>query len=255
MSSPIKTELTEINIQSNSKNNQKKTKHTSGKNSENNTEEILASSEQDFLKIERDKLVTDQGDDFSYPIRIDQSKAFIWKQIGNMMAFFGDRDGNPLIMIGPHWPMFMCFSTIMSIIVFLFFSFFWRYLSLLFKFFGIILYISFILSYTYTFLINPGFPKYDLDSRIGEPRNKFRYCKKCKLWVNIDKKPNHCFECNICVEGYDHHCPWTGKCIGRRNLKSFYIFLISTLFIIVFLIIGLTNANINRRKMKKNSKY
>ena len=23
----------------------------------------------------------------------------------------------------------------------------------------------------------------------------------------------------------DHHCPWTGKCIAKKNLRSFYIFL------------------------------
>lgn len=36
----------------------------------------------------------------------------------------------------------------------------------------------------------------------------------------------HCPECNICIEGYDHHCPWIGKCVGAKNLCSFYFFLI-----------------------------
>lgn len=34
----------------------------------------------------------------------------------------------------------------------------------------------------------------------------------------------HCNECDICIKDYDHHCPWTGKCIGKANLSGFYVF-------------------------------
>ncbi len=123
---------------------------------------------------------------------------------------------------------------------------YWPYLHIIFKVLGVIIFSIYWLSYTYTFLINPGFPKNDLDSRLGEPRNKFRFCDKCKMWVNIDKKTNHCFECNICVEGYDHHCPWISKCVGRRNTTTFYIFIISTLFLFAYIVCALTNAQANK---------
>jgi len=29
----------------------------------------------------------------------------------------------------------------------------------------------------------------------------------------------------VCVEGYDHHCAWTSKCVGRKNLALFNTFL------------------------------
>jgi hypothetical protein len=31
----------------------------------------------------------------------------------------------------------------------------------------------------------------------------------------------HCYDCDICIKGHDHHCPWTGKCIGEGNIQYF----------------------------------
>ena len=42
-------------------------------------------------------------------------------------------------------------------------------------------------------------------------RHKIRFCYTC----NIIKPPgvSHCKTCNVCVERFDHHCPWVGNCI------------------------------------------
>ncbi|CAM9318615.1 unnamed protein product [Ascophyllum nodosum] len=48
-------------------------------------------------------------------------------------------------------------------------------------------------------------------------------CGRCDV-----KRPRgaiHCHDCDVCVAKFDHHCPWTGKCIGERNIMFFYIFL------------------------------
>ncbi len=37
-------------------------------------------------------------------------------------------------------------------------------------------------------------------------------------------KIEHCEDCNVCILNYDHHCVWTGKCIGKYNYYAFYIF-------------------------------
>ena len=44
---------------------------------------------------------------------------------------------------------------------------------------------------------------------------------------------SHCDLCDICIEKYDHHCVWTGHCIGKNNKITFYIF-VPSIFILLF---------------------
>ena len=50
--------------------------------------------------------------------------------------------------------------------------------------------------------------------------------KKCRT-CDIQRPPRtfHCGECEACIEVHDHHCPWVGNCIGKRNRPYFICFL------------------------------
>ena len=77
-----------------------------------------------------------------------------------------------------------------------------------------------------------------IDDRTYMPRNRiyngkvYLFCEKCNQDVPPDAE--HCDDCQVCIDGMDHHCIFYSKCIGRGNVWPFYL----TLFMI-FLNFGL----------------
>lgn len=211
----------------------------------------LKESETLDLPITKEETISSSFDlDFNInPINIEKSQSFYYKKIGKTFTFFGDKDGNPLLIIGPHYPLFLLFICLLTFFYYGVLSFFWLFISTKVKILIIIFYIIFFISYVYTAIINPGYPKHNLESRTGEPKNKFRFCSICKMYVNKEKLTFHCDECHICIEGRDHHCAWCGKCIGKRNLISFYIWLFSLMGLIFAMSIGMVNAQLNMKNM------
>ena len=213
------------------------------------TEEIIEFQD---LNYEKELPVTNINNQTKNRIKaINQQKKLCYTKIGNTFCFLLDNKGNPKIMIGPHWPMYLCFCPFMTSIFFILFYSTWSMLNLLLKVLGVINYLLFFLSYTYIFLANPGMPTINENSFIGKPREQYKYCNECKMWVSNKKTTEHCFECNVCVEDYDHHCPWTGKCIAKNNIFFFYVFISAILFSFVYLVFALTYAGSNYEKHNK----
>lgn len=54
----------------------------------------------------------------------------------------------------------------------------------------------------------------------------------------VPRHARHCNDCDVCIEHYDHHCPWTSKCIGGGNLIQFYIFLAWTPIYLIYITVA-----------------
>uniref|UniRef100_A0A1B0GC81 Palmitoyltransferase n=1 Tax=Glossina morsitans morsitans TaxID=37546 RepID=A0A1B0GC81_GLOMM len=57
-----------------------------------------------------------------------------------------------------------------------------------------------------------------------ELRRYWRLCIKCEILT--PPRSWHCESCNTCILKRDHHCVFTGCCVGHRNQRYFLMFIV-----------------------------
>ena len=174
---------------------------------------------------------------------------------GNLYTFLYDEKGIPKIVIGPDWGYSLFLHIFIFLITFSYYIGLWSHLFFYIKIIGILIYFIFFITYSLTCIINPGIitPEYYLENyNIDKMRiSNYRICSTCNAVQDVDKGVEHCVDCNICIIGNDHHCPWSSKCIGEKNINMFRYFICSIFLHIFFLMFASIFAAINDNYKKK----
>ena len=168
-----------------------------------------------------------------YKLPPDFKSVFNILKLGNSYGFCPDINGDPIILIGPHWPFFLSTFFLITIFYIIIHKSYIHNSQIIINYLGWLLYLIWTIIFYLISLKNPGYPKTNLESIRGS--KQMSYCDKCELWNKPKSKTYHCNKCDICIEGHKFHCIITGHCIGKKNKKEFYWFIIISIIFLFYL--------------------
>ena len=174
------------------------------------------------------------------PATLHSPRFRLFHRIGALNCFCVLPSGKPLFCLGPDWGYFLCMITSIlaldQVFVFLMYPGSPSWLQI----WGLCTCLLLTGAYGLCALLDPGVAVdgLSLDRSIEDLENKMkdlRFCGKCGVLRATETY--HCDDCDVCILGYDHHCPFTGKCIGQGNMLCFQAFLGSILLTFVFVFV------------------
>lgn len=98
-------------------------------------------------------------------------------------------------------------------------------------------------SFLYCGLKDPGIVFPALEIELGETG----YCYRC----GATRGGTHCAICEVCIDGYDHHCGFIGKCVGKGNIKSFYALLVCAFATMIVVVLSLAWTTWSYQRLMK----
>jgi len=190
------------------------------------------------------------------------------KYVGLVRCYYLTKSARyPHMTIGPTWPYSICilFFAAFCIGYFIFILSVLQHTGRTLKLGGISLIIGEMTLMGITFLKDSGIPKEIINRQRGaledpelgfeetkedssdeEERNGLQkrnrsaredlytqgYCHACEY--QMKEGDYHCDDCQVCIQGYDHHCVFFSKCIGKGNAFYFHATLVGCVFCFVF---------------------
>ncbi len=232
----IKYEILPVNNESNTNNN----------NNENNIINITDISNNNNINNNNinnniNEIENDLKNYYKYFIKF----GITFFKIGNNICWKFDDNYNPKYVIGPHWYTFILLNIIISFFVIIMYKLILKsYFNFSFQIIFFLLVILIYYFYLQNFLLNPGILfklnnneiENDNNNNNNNNNNSSGYCSICKIFYNKDRKIYHCKYCNVCIEKCDHHCIWIGKCVGKKNMFYFNLFITFVILIYVYFI-------------------
>lgn len=159
-------------------------------------------------------------------------------QYGRYKILTTDTNGEPYLVLGPDYWFFIGLLIFDLLFVFFINSVLFQFVNAYVSFIGIMISLTQVFIYIFCSLKNPGLPKkeYQTKALLSSDISNYKRCRECGFIVDISKNYDHCYTCGVCCEGYDHHCPWTTKCVGARNIYWFYAMITSVIVVFFYII-------------------